>query len=266
MPHLELPDVSLYYEDTGGEGQPLLLLPGLATDSGCWAGCRSRFDDRFRLIMPDPRGAGRTVIKTREPLTLRAMAGDYVALLRELKINRAHVLGHSMGGMAAMAFAHEFPNFVNRLVLAGTGSRLSPFAQAVVETWGRVRERGDDTEFFLAVLPWMVTPRFYDDAKRPDSALRYYQQYPYKGTLEGFRAQMAAMRGQDRTATLAALACQAMVIAGECDLLFPPAQQRYLTGEIRNAQLRLLPGTAHSPLLENTAAFTVMVQDFLLEG
>jgi len=266
MPHFELPGVSLYYEDTGGAGEPLLLLPGLATDSSCWAGCAARFGDRFRLIMPDPRGVGRTRVHAAEPFTLRTIAADCAALLKELKINRAHVLGHSMGGMVALELALDYPNLVQKLVLAGTGSYFTPYAHAVVQTWARVRGHDDPEAFFLAVLPWMVTPRYYDDPRRPDNALRYFASYPYKAGLADFNAQLAAISGFDRSEQVSRLEAPVLVIAGEYDLLFPPEQQRRLAQAIGDAQLRLLPGTAHSPLLENTAAFSVMVADFLIGG
>lgn len=265
MPYLELPDVRLYYEDSGGGGEPLLLIPGLATDSGCWAGCAARWGNAFRLLMPDPRGAGRTEAG-QGTFTLRTLAADCAALLSELGIARAHVLGHSMGGMIAQEFALAFPNMVDKLILAGTGREPDAFVRAVVQTWAQVRQRGDDSEFFLSVLPWMVTRRYYNDPNRPKSALRYFLDYPYKGTLAGFNAQLNALLGRDARESLAVLRCPTLVVGGEEDLLFPPERTTALADAITGARLRLLPALAHSPMLEATAVFSVVVMEFLLEA
>src|SRR5215212_2886942 len=92
-------DVELYYEEHGN-GDPLLLVMGLAADSTAWLFQLPAFSERYRTIVFDNRGVGRSA-KPAGPYTIHQMADDAAALLGELGIDRAHVVGVSMGGMIA---------------------------------------------------------------------------------------------------------------------------------------------------------------------
>jgi pimeloyl-ACP methyl ester carboxylesterase len=89
-------DVDVYYE-IHGEGAPLMMIAGLASDSQSWQPIIADLASHYRLITVDNRGAGRTTPQD-APVSIRAMADDCVALLDFLGLPSVHVLGHSMGG------------------------------------------------------------------------------------------------------------------------------------------------------------------------
>ena len=108
----------LYYEEHGS-GDPLLLIMGLATPSEGWMLQTPEFAEHYRTIVYDNRGVGRSS-KPAGPYTIHEMADDAVGLLDQLGVERAHVLGISMGGMIAQELVLHHPDRVRGLVLACT--------------------------------------------------------------------------------------------------------------------------------------------------
>src|SRR4051794_31192811 len=107
MAWAQLSDVHCYYELLG-EGEPLLLIPGLGTTCRLWDSVAPAFAEHFSLILPDNRGVGRSVAK-RHATTLSDYVVDLVELLDELQLDRVHVMGLSLGGVIAQRLAIDHP-------------------------------------------------------------------------------------------------------------------------------------------------------------
>src|SRR5947209_4314253 len=105
MPEIQTNNVRLYYEEHGA-GAPLVLIPGFGTGLWIWFKQVPAFAARFRTIVFDPRGVARSEQRD-EPVTIRLIADDVAALLDELDIARAHILGASFGGFVAQEFRSE---------------------------------------------------------------------------------------------------------------------------------------------------------------
>ena len=121
MPTVQVNDIQMYYE-LHGEGEPLVLLVGLATDISEWSAIIDWLAQRHLVIALDNRGAGRTS-KPDQPYSIELMADDTAKLLQALAIERANILGVSMGGRIALALTLAHPEMVNRLVLVSTSAR-----------------------------------------------------------------------------------------------------------------------------------------------
>ena len=121
MSFANLKNFQLFYQSDGA-GEPLLLIPGFA--SGAWKWFRQIEDlsKDFQIITYDPRGIGQS--KADEPdlqnLSMRTFIEDVGRILDELKIEKANILGASFGGFVAQEFALEFPERVDKLILACT--------------------------------------------------------------------------------------------------------------------------------------------------
>jgi len=122
MPTIQVNDIPLYYE-VHGEGQQLALIVGLGIDISEWDGIIRWLAQRNRIIAFDNRGAGRSG-KPDLPYTIAMMANDTDGLLRALGIERADILGVSLGGRIALALALEHPERVNKLILVSTSARV----------------------------------------------------------------------------------------------------------------------------------------------
>ena len=101
MPKAPVSDIVTYYEEAGS-GDALVLLTGLGADLQSWALTAPALAKQFHVVMPDNRGAGRTSAPDR-PYAIAQMAGDVVALLDRLGIEKANLVGFSMGGLEAQA-------------------------------------------------------------------------------------------------------------------------------------------------------------------
>src|SRR3990172_9311716 len=115
MPTAPVRDLMMYYEEAGS-GEPLVLIMGLGGDLQGWAFQAPVLAQHFRVITFDNRGAGRTSAPDR-PSSIAAMADDTAGLMDYLGIQKAHVLGFSMGGYIAQELALSRPDRVDQLIL-----------------------------------------------------------------------------------------------------------------------------------------------------
>lgn len=261
MPTLERPDVALHYEERGG-GPPLLLVAGVASDSLSWLPVATPLAARFRTLMPDNRGVGRTR-PLDAPCSIDAMADDCAALLRHAGIERATVLGHSMGGFVAQRLARRHPELVARLVLVATASCASDRDRARFDAMAANLEAGEDRARWLARLFELVfTARFRSDPSKIDAAMAWALDYPYPQSARGFRRQVDAMATYDGTDDAAAIAAPALVVAGREDELFPVERCEAFARSLRAAGFTVIEDAAHAVHTEQPAAFVDAIVRF----
>ncbi len=262
MPVFSTSDADIHYEITG-DGPPLLLIAGLASDNASWGPVTPILSKHFKLIMPDNRGAGRT--RTTAPLSVDAMADDCAALLDHLQIDRAHVVGHSMGGIIAMTFAARAPDRINKLVLAASCAKTPARAVSVIDTILLLREAGAPQEHWLrSFFHWLFKPDFFENKNAVDAAIALSMAYPYAQSVEDMRAQVDALRDYDASALPTALTSETLLLAGEHDLMFSP-QDIKAAFEAAPARLEILSGAAHSLHWDNPADFSSNVIAFLCD-
>jgi pimeloyl-ACP methyl ester carboxylesterase len=120
MPYAQAGGIKLYYE-RHGRGDPLVLIPGLGTDTRLFAAVLPRLSGRNQVVLLDPRGAGRSE-KPAGPYSIAEMTDDLVALMATIGIARAHVMGYSMGGKIALQLAAAHPELVDHLILGATAA------------------------------------------------------------------------------------------------------------------------------------------------
>jgi len=143
MPTVKVGDINMYYE-IHGEGEPLLLTAGGGMGLAGWARQTPEFSEKYRVIVFDNRGAGRTDAPD-TPYSIEMMADDTAGLLDALGIEKAHILGLSMGGMIAQEFALKYPQRVKSLILATTTASPYPWAKHIIDTWARMAQEGLQT-------------------------------------------------------------------------------------------------------------------------
>jgi len=117
----------LYYELHGPEdGQPLILSPGLGGSASYWQPNLAAFAERFRVILYDHRGTGRSDRILPDTLTIEDMAADVIGLLDAIGVGRVHFVGHAIGGMIGMALALGARSRMRRLMVVNGWARLEP--------------------------------------------------------------------------------------------------------------------------------------------
>src|SRR5438477_6098385 len=132
--------IRLHY-DVVGEGDGVLLLGGLGATGGSWALQVKALSPRFRVVTLDNRGAGESDLPPDPAYAPAQMADDAAALLAQLKIERAHVIGASMGGAVALELALRHPRVVRSLVLASAWVEADARFLHTIEAWAALGHR-----------------------------------------------------------------------------------------------------------------------------
>ena len=261
MPTIERNDVRVHYE-LAGEGPPLLLLAGLASDGASWAPIVDLLAPRFRLILPDNRGSGRT--GPLAPFAFADFADDVAALLDSLGIGAADVIGHSMGGMIALDLAMRHPGRVRRVIFAATGTGADPRAAAMLGALARARGEGlSDANYLWLFHPWLFAPAFFARPGANEAAVEAALAYPHRQTAAGNAAQLAATAGLDLSRCISDLSIPALVLAGSDDLLFTTTRIRDTFATLPDARIEVIATAGHALHWDQPAAFAAAVTTFL---
>ena len=262
MPRVRCNGLELHYADVG-RGEPVVFLNGLAGDHLYWNGQVRAFAGRFRCLALDNRDAGQSEYSP-AAYAIADLADDVAALLSALDLPPAYVVGLSLGGMIAQELALRHPGRVRGLCLAGTLARADDWFRATLTTYGHIRRQVADTPaFFEALLPWLVSHRFFESPSKLEWLQAFLHQCAFPQKTDGFFRQLEAIRGHDVLERASAVRCPALVVVGEDDLVTPPRYAEQLARCIPQARLHILPGVGHSPVLEDAGGFSRLLDDFL---
>jgi pimeloyl-ACP methyl ester carboxylesterase len=242
MPYVTSGGADLYWEEEGA-GDPLLLIMGLGATLEWWYRIRPELTPLFRTILFDNRGVGRSGVPP-PPYSIAQMADDAAAVLDAAAVNRAHVVGFSMGGCIAQELALRHPSRVRTLVLGCTscGGRDAVPADHDVRAALAVRATMSREDAMRQMAPYTF------DASTPREVIEREFQIRLKTTVtnDGFFAQLQAIRDWPGTLSrLPGLTAPTLVIHGETDRLVPPENGRMLARAIPNARLAMLPNASH---------------------
>ena len=251
----------LAYGDRGREHETaLLLVHGFPLDRRLWAAQVDPFANMTRVISPDLRGHGRSQVVP-GPFTMEQHADDLAALLDHLKVRQTVVAGLSMGGYVAFAFWRRYPQRVRGLILADTraepdGAAARAGRDAAMVT---VQQMGA-AAYADEMLPRLLAPANLADAKIAGAALKMMAEQ----SVEGIIGALGGLRDRtDSRDTLPTITVPTLVIAGDVDVITPPADARALTAAIPGARLVVIPKAGHLSPLENPRAFNAAVRTFL---
>jgi pimeloyl-ACP methyl ester carboxylesterase len=263
MPLAQIDAGDLYYEVIG-EGPPLLLIAGFSGNTTSWLPVQPALAEHFTLIMFDNRGAGRSCVPP-GPYTTAQMADDALALLDHLDVERAHILGNSMGGMIAQELALRQPERVYRLVLNVTAARPTPVLTRFLEANIWAIEHGmppEDRMFW--VLPWMASPVIMTAHERVMQTLAVRLANPYPAPDAGLIAQAQAIMAHDALSRVGQITAPTLVLAAAEDILTPVDGARELAEAIPGAHLHILPRGSHVTAAEYPGEVSAALLEFLL--
>jgi pimeloyl-ACP methyl ester carboxylesterase len=249
-----------------GQGEPVVLLHAFPLDGRMWEAQRADLarggapqaaptSSRFRVIVHDLAGFGRSADVTARA-TLDAHAGDIALLLDTLAIERATLVGLSMGGYIALAFARQYPERLARLGLADTRAAADSLeAKAGRDENMALVAREGVAALVERMLPKLLSARASSDVVSLVRSLGNSQPSP------AVQAALAAMRDRaDSNPVLARLDVPTAVIAGEADSIIPLAEARAMTAEVAHAELTVVARAGHLANLESPAVFTSAIR------
>ena len=255
MPFAPVNGIDLFYE-SHGEGPAIVFLHGRGGNHLAWWQQVPHFSKRHRCIAIDHREFGLTK-EVKDGPGRKAFADDLHQLLDHLKIDRACLVGQSMGGFTALSFAVRLPDRVAGLVLSDTSG-------GIVSADIRSEFRKN-----LPNLPTDVAVRALskDFVKRePELAFLYGAIGRLAPPIrEGLEALLLSEDGPSlvELADWAVYKVPTLVIVGEEDVVVPPVVAHMVAAHLKGAKLEVVPGAGHSVYFEKPAAFNALLDDFL---
>ena len=257
---------TLYFE-IHGEGPPLVLVMGIGYDATLWTLAQVPGLSRmFQVVIFDNRDVGRSSLAT-GPYTIADMADDVAALMDALDIERAHLLGLSMGGMIAQEFGLRHAGRLHRLVLSGCGAAPARSVFDPIRTWNWVKATDTTGEVFAGQqFTWLFSHAFLRNKEAVQQTLDLLTSNPHPVAPEAYNRQAQAYLGYDALDRLADLKSPTLVIVGEQDLLTPPWICREVADRIPGSQFGSSRATARrtSVPIERPDEFNGLVMKFLV--
>lgn len=260
-------DLRIAYSVEGSGDETILLVMGLGARSADWGReFPALLSEKYRVVRFDNRGTGASD-KPSEAWTLEDMAKDAVAVLDAVGVERAHVLGISMGGMISQLVALGHPERVNRLVLLSTNfggpGIVRPSAELIALMYSP--PRGTSTEEIVRQAMQMITAPGFADAHPEliDELVGYARVQPTAKAV--FATQLQAILSNDRSERVRDIRAPTLVIHGDLDPLIPHENGVRLADRIPGARLETLRGVGHVPSFEAPDVLAKLVLGFLSE-
>ena len=263
MPFADANGQRLFYE-VHGEGDPLVLVPGLGGDHLSWGEQLEAFSARYRTVVFDNRDSGRST-ECAEGYEVDDMARDTLALADELGLDGFHLLGVSLGGAVGQEVALAAPDRVRTLTLAMTWGGDGH--------WGRVRGRlmanaalrTPPEEHVEQLLHSCLSEELFEDPERVAYFRQMVLENPHPQSVEAFARQAQAVGRHEARDRLGKLSMPVHVIGAERDMMIPIWKSRELAELIPDAQLTVIEGGTHGVNLEQAEEFNRLVLDWLAE-
>lgn len=243
-----------------GAGVPLLLVHGLGYARWGWEPVAEPLAERFEVLLFDNRGIGGSAAPP-GPYTAAELAADAVGVLDEAGVERAHVLGTSLGGMVAQELALAWPERVDRLVLACT-TPGGPHALPMPEQTVMLMAEAPSLE------PLVALRRFVENALAPGAPQELVERILAHRVRtaqprEAWLAQAAAGLGFDACDRLAAIAAPTLVLHGDADAVVAVGNAELLAERIPGARVELFERAGHMFFWEQPERFVSVVTEFL---
>ncbi len=253
MPTLQRENFICYYEETGS-GEPLILICGISADLQVWRFILPELSKCVRVISLDNRGAGRSSAPD-EVYTIQQMADDVLALMDDLQIPSANIVGWSMGGIIAQSLALSHPERVKHLVLLGSFVAADGMLRNAIGNWVNIRRSDMPYEQVVRHVARLVySPALANNEATYEAFIQAMLKNPYRQSLQGFVRQAEALIGYAAPTQLSDLQVPISILVGEHDQLAPPYLSEQLSAKFPHATLRVLPG-AHSGFVEHPAQY-----------
>jgi 3-oxoadipate enol-lactonase len=257
MPFADSNGCRIYYE-VSGDGEPLLLVAGQASDHFGWDGVRESLAANYRVIVYDHRGTGKSDKPTEPPYTTRMMAADAISVLDDLGVGRAHAYGVSMGGRISQWLGIDHGDRVGALVLCSTTPGDAHGAARDAEITADLANFATDAAAQVRLMraiyssAWLAANR---------ERLMAQAQHPLEPFAQALHFQCS--QTHDAWDQLPKIRNPTLVVHGSADRVNPTENAHLLVSVIPGAELRLIPGGLHGCFTERAAECNRIVLNFL---
>ena len=252
--YAELPGVKLWFSDTAGSGVPLVLLHANTGNSEIWENQFSAFARAgYRVIAFDRRGWGKSLADPASGPQPGTIAGDLDALADHLKLDKLHLLGVAGGGFAALDYAAWRPQRLRSLVIGASTGQIAD--REIADFAARLEIPG------IRQLPPVyleVGPSYRGADLEGTKRWREIEEHSRQAG-----APNQPLRTPNTFAKIATITAPTLVIAGDADLLAPPALMRVWAAHIKDHEWAVVPDAGHAMAWERPEVFNELVLGFV---
>jgi 3-oxoadipate enol-lactonase len=257
--YANITNVEMYYE-VAGEGEPLLLIHGVDSDSRMWEPQFYEFAKLYKTIRFDLRGFG----NTKMPAGEFQLLDDIHDLLIELGIECVHILGYSYGGTVAPSFAIKYPKMVKSLILAGAGLVGHQWSKEVSDYFTRFQEtyKNNNYDEMMSLLKWKSIYGPYRELNGQEEICDLLDKMFLHALSIEPRDGKPLPTGDTRN-QLHEISVPTLILVGELDFNDYHSIADFYQKQITNSVKKMIPNVAHFMNLENPEVFNREVINFL---
>lgn len=254
--------VDIYYEWHGeAEGTPVVFIRGTGADSSRWLPQVEAYQERYRCLIFDNRGAGKSDAPE-GPYSVDMMAADALALFDEVGVERAHLSGLSLGGAIALAITLDHPDRVETLQLHGTWAHLHGYAALYLRLLKRFLEEGGLDLYYEGALMYLFPPDFFINSY--DRAIEILENMKaHSSPYQGLMGQLEANLTHDVYDRLGEIDKPTLVTVGELDMCLPVHYSREINESIAGSRLEVFAGGSHLFGLQDPGTFNRVTLEWL---
>ncbi|MCX7308753.1 MAG: alpha/beta fold hydrolase [Afipia sp.] len=239
-----------------GDGPPLICVHGFTTTSEFWREQIETFSTDHLLIRPNLPGHGISPHPHEREYTIEAFVSDLESLFQNLRIDKAVLVGLSMGGTIAQKFALKNPTLLRGLVLVGaTPHGLGPDVN-VENVLRSIADVG------IATASQNVIEKSFGSSA-PRALVEFAKNEVIKTPEFVARSAIKSLNESDLRPYLKSILIPTLVIVGDEDVITPPSESKLLAKGIQGARLEIIKQAGHFPMLEQPAMFNRILRDFL---
>jgi pimeloyl-ACP methyl ester carboxylesterase len=246
-----------------GDGDPLVLVHGLAYDRAGWGRLPDLLAERFRVVLIDNRGVGESDVPE-GPYSVAQMASDVEAVLDDVGLERTNLFGVSLGGYIAQEFTLTRPERVQKLILCSTapgGPKAHPMPQRTVDVFARYPEMEREAGLRMFVENSLGERGVRERPELVEEIFQY--RLGHAPTVGAWQAQAVAGATYDSYDRVSAIGIPTLVVHGGDDIVVDPRNAELLGELIPSARVEIVPARGHLLVWEDSERVAELVTEFL---
>ena len=260
MPTATINGTRIYFEDTGGVGEPIVFSHGLLFSGAMFEAQVAYFKDRYRCITFDHRGQGKSDV-TEDGYDMDTLTSDAAALIAELDVASCHFVGLSMGGFVGMRLAARKPELVKSLTLLETSAdpeepenapkyRLLSFVARWIGFWAVIGR----------VMPIMFGQTFLTDPARSEERRRWSKVITSADRVGITRAITGVIDREGCADLLSKITAPVGIGVGDEDVATVPEKSKRMHDAIGTSELMVFKGAGHSSSIETPDQVNALIE------
>ena len=249
---MKVNDIELFYE-VRGEDEPIIFSHGWMCDCSVWNSQIEFFAKKYKVVAYDQRGHGRSD-KPKGDYSIQTLSNDMHSLIQKLKLEKVTLVGHSMGGMAALVFALDHPDKVSKLVLVGTSAKMTFSGR--IQLWIMMHIYSYES-FVRGMIDLLYQEPSEQVMKEAFERAMKTPKFAASECLTEF------MKNYDIRDRVSEIKVPTLIIVGEKDGATPAKMSQFLNKEIESSKLQIMSDTKHMPMIDKAKELNEIIQKFI---